>query len=153
MKLKFFPVALFGLFAVLSATAQTSSDLQAKYGKPLEAYEVRPNILLAVEYTTDGQILEAVIEPRHTEKQPENNSYSVTAFSSLSSEVVAEILDELIPSVERGKRLSQSSFNSSCNSIARELYQNVEINRAYKCSEIVKGSSALYAVRVRWRKR
>lgn len=45
MKLKIFPITVFILFITFSVIAQTSADLQAKYGKRLDAYEVRPNIL------------------------------------------------------------------------------------------------------------
>ncbi len=153
MKLKILTIALFVLFSATSITAQTSADLQTKYGKSLEAYEVRPNVLMTVEYTKNGEILEAVIETRHTHKKSENNSYSVTAVSVLSPILVAEIIEEIAPASERGRRLNQITFYSSCNSIATEKYENVEILWSYKCGEVVKGSSELYAVQVRWRKR
>ncbi len=83
MKHKLSKITLFILCAVLSAVAQTSADLKTKFGKTLEAFEVRPNVLMTVEYATNGQILEIIIEPRHTERTEKNKNYNVLAFSSL----------------------------------------------------------------------
>jgi hypothetical protein len=151
MKLQISKIVFFILFAAISAMAQTSADLQDKYGKPLEAYEVRPNVLLTVEYAKDRQVLEIIIEPRHTKRTGEGRGYSVTGISTLSSKVVDEIVEEIFPLNNRGQLLNSMVIGSGCSQLSSEIYGNVQINRVYTCSE-TEGEDRLLAVRVRWKK-
>ena len=64
---------IFLLFlTVLSIQAQSSDNLRAKYGSPMEAYEIRPHILMTVKYADDGRVYEYVIEARHSSPRQSN---------------------------------------------------------------------------------
>ena len=63
---------------------------------PVEAYEIRPGILIMPKYTGDGQLCQVVIQRDHYTKG------IVDLDSTLSREVVSQIFDELAPPAERG---------------------------------------------------
>jgi hypothetical protein len=69
----------------------------AKY-KAVEAYEVRPGILMFPTYSEDGEVCEIVLERRHY--SPE----MIRLDSNLSREDVDAIVDELAPASERGPK-------------------------------------------------
>jgi hypothetical protein len=69
----------------------------AKY-KTIEAYEVRPGILMMPGYSADGKVCEIGLEDLH---------YSpglVRLESNLSGTVIHQIFDELVPGDERGPK-------------------------------------------------
>jgi hypothetical protein len=69
----------------------------AKY-KAIEAYEIRPGILMIPRYSADGQVCEIGLEELHY--SPE----SIRLDSSLSRKEIDQIFDELVPADERGSR-------------------------------------------------
>ena len=96
----------------ITVLAQSASELRTKYGPPMDAYEVRPNILVTVQYTKDGEVDEYVIESRH------NSRKGSSAESLISPKTAREVIDELAPVAQRGAHLSTGSFNSGCNELA-----------------------------------
>jgi hypothetical protein len=91
---KFVGPSLIILLALTTAT--TGQQRFAKYRK-IEAYEVRPGILMIPRYTTDGEVCEIGLEKLHY--SPE----MATVDCSLSRKDLTEILDELVPPDERGR--------------------------------------------------
>jgi hypothetical protein len=76
--------------------ATTTQQRFAKYRK-IEAYEVRPGILMMPRYTADNEVCEIGLEKLH---------YSPSLIRldfGLSRKEINEILDELVPADERGK--------------------------------------------------
>jgi len=76
------------------------SPLSSKYSKyrSVEAYEVRPGILMMPRYASDGQVCEIGLEKRR---------YSPDAIyldSHLSRQDIDQIVNELIPMSERGHK-------------------------------------------------
>jgi hypothetical protein len=96
----------------------------AKY-KAVEAYEIRPGILMMPRYSADGQVCEIGLEKLHY--SPE----MIRLDSSLSREEIGQIFDELAPSAERGPKptdlLEQGTSIQGSSMVSHEEYQNVSI--------------------------
>jgi len=98
-------------------TAPTAQQRFAKYQK-IEAYEIRPGILMMPRYTTNGEVCEIGLEKLH---------YSPTVIrvnSTLSREEVFQILDELVPAAERGKP-SEDLLDNEINLIGQSRVSNI----------------------------
>src|SRR6266481_1086183 len=77
-------------------TAPTAQQRFQEY-KKIEAYEVRPGILMLPRYTVDNQVCEIGLERLHYSPQ------LIRLDSGLSRQEIDKILDELVPADERGK--------------------------------------------------
>lgn len=73
------------------------SDRFSKY-KQVEAYEVRPGILMLPTYSDDGQVCEIGLQILHY--SPE----MIRLDSGTTPKDVDEVLDELVPASERGPK-------------------------------------------------
>jgi hypothetical protein len=98
----------------------------AKY-KAVEAYEIRPGILMMPRYSADGQPCEIGLEKLHF------SPAAIRLDSSLSRKEIDEVFEELAPSGERGPRpkdlLAQgATFISGRGMDTNEEYQNVSID-------------------------
>lgn len=150
MKLKLLLLIL--LVGGITALAQqrTAIDLRQRYGPPVrEAYLVRPDILLTVEYDANGQLTESVLEPRYTLKDRMEGP-TANRSATMSSDVVEEILEEIVPTSERGQSINQLSFNAGCSGILISTYGKVEITKAFTCCPTPR-ESGLLTVRIRWK--
>ena len=88
----------FTLTAVLLLTsANPVHEKFAKY-KAIEAYEIRPGVLMMPRYSSDGQVCEIGLEKLLY------SSEMIRLDSSLSREEIDQIVDELVPADERGPR-------------------------------------------------
>ena len=84
------------LFLPTLTAAQTQRQLEEKYPK-LNAYLVRPNILLTARYSSDGRVCQMALQPvRWT-------GDSVLLFP-LSEEETVRVVEEIVPEGERGHR-------------------------------------------------
>jgi len=63
--------------------------------RPVEAYEVRPGVLMLPRYSIEGQFCEVELESLHY------SSGRVNLGSNLTPEKVTEIFDEFVPANER----------------------------------------------------
>jgi hypothetical protein len=131
--------------AALTAQAQSSNELRAKYGSAMEAYEIRPFILMTVKYTEDALVNEYVIEAHHTSKG------SVDGNSFISRDTAREIIDEVVPMSQRGRYIGTMSFTGGCNELTNEDYERVEIKTFHTCSPI-KGANVASII-VHWKNR
>jgi hypothetical protein len=84
-------------FIVLFVAMRPQSDKFPRY-KAVEAYEIRPGILMMPRYSADGQVCEIGLERRHY--SPE----MIHLDSTLSRKEIDDIADELAPSNERGPK-------------------------------------------------
>lgn len=127
---------------ILPSALQTSQELRHKYGLPdAERYMVRPGIGMTVAFAKDGQPCEMVIEPRHTLLSND------TPSKLMSSDEIDEILNEILPSSQRGKLLQDITFTSSCNAIRHIDYEKVTINRSITCSSEVESGESPVQIR------
>jgi len=78
-------------------SSNTGSDKFSMY-KPIEAYEVRPDVLMMPRYSVDGQICEIGLQKRNF--SPE----LIRSDSELSRKELDEMFEELVPLSERGPR-------------------------------------------------
>src|SRR5258708_4191474 len=93
---KFVGLTLTILFMLIVLNATTTQQRFTKYQK-IEAYEVRPGILMMPRYASDGEVCEIGLQ---------RLLYSpdlVRTYPVLDRMEVDQILDELVPPDERGK--------------------------------------------------
>jgi hypothetical protein len=109
---------------LLLLTASPQKNPMAKY-KAVEAYEVRPGILMFPTYSEDGEVCEIGLERRHYSRE------MIRLDSTLAREDIDAILDELAPANERGPK-SQNPLDSLMLVVgpgrtALEQYENVTV--------------------------
>lgn len=119
-------IAIVFLLACAAATAQSSSTLRQRYGQPVsETYDVRPDVIVTVTYAKTGEMCEMLIQPIK-----ETNSGKP---SLLKSQTLNEVIDELVPKVQRGKYVIGSFLNITCPnddcSGTEEDYEKVLIHK------------------------
>lgn len=116
---------------LLLLAARPQSDRFSKY-KAVEAYEIRPGILMMPRYSADGQVCEIGLERRHY--SPEE----IHLDSTLSRNLIDQIADELAPASERGKRITEIGMgglivqagngittNTEYENVSIQIYSNV----------------------------
>jgi hypothetical protein len=138
-------IIAFLFIAALTEQAQSSNELRAKYGSAMEAYEIRPHILMTVKYTEDAQVNEYVIEGRHTSKD------GVRGDSLMSQETARQIIDEVVPMSQRGRYISSLQFTSGCNGLRNEVYEWVEIQTSHICES--SNGNSVASIIIRWKNR
>ena len=114
--------ALGSLVCFGTNTAQTANEMRHKYGSPDDKghYLVRPEIGMSVLFAKDGQACKVLIKPvPHMGRE--------ASFSeALNSEMVSQIIDEVVPVSVRGRRGRKISFSGH---VTVTDYENVEIRR------------------------
>lgn len=122
-------LVLFLVLPSVVATAQTASELKARYGDPdVERFLARPGIALMVRYADDRTACEMLIAPMRS-IIPRND-----AATYMRPEVMTEIIDEVLPEANRGTLLRSFVIKSGCNDLETKEYENVTINRfRHKC--------------------
>jgi hypothetical protein len=89
--------------AILLFAAKPRDDRFSRY-KPVEAFEVRPGILVMPTYSSDGQICQAVIQKEH---------YSdgvIHLDSTMPRDVVDRVVNEIVPDSEKGPLAEDKEF-------------------------------------------
>ena len=111
--------AVFALFAAIPV-----HETFAKY-QTVEAYEVRPGILMMPSYSADGQVCEIGLEKLHY------SSETIRLDSSLSRKEIDQIFDELVPAAERGpsaKDFARTLITQNGHNLTTNVdFQNVSI--------------------------
>lgn len=82
---------------ILFVAMKPQSEKFSKY-KAIEAYEIRPGILMMPRYSDDGQVCEIGLERRHYSPD------MIGLESGLSREEIDQVFEELVPTNERGPR-------------------------------------------------
>jgi hypothetical protein len=118
---------LIGLAFAASLLLLSANPDRERFGKykVIEAYEIRPGILIMPRYSADGQVCEIGLEKRHY--SPE----IIRLESSLSRKEIVQVFDELVPADERGPRSKDFGgilITRSGNSITTNIdFANVSI--------------------------
>ena len=93
--------------------------------KAVEAYEIRPGILMMPRYSNDGQVCEIGLEGRHY--SPEK----IRLGSNLSRKEIDQILEELVPVNERGNKTTApggGQISEAGHSLVASLeYENISV--------------------------
>ena len=118
--------------------------------RAIEAYEIRPGILMMPKYSDDGQVCEATIEKHHYSNEGANLD------SSIRREVIIQIADELVPLNERGPLITDMGREYisaySGNSVTTYAdYKNVSI-RIFGIASPVGSAGDIVAV-IHWNNR
>lgn len=118
--------------ALLLFPANPRNEQFSKYQR-VEAYEVRPRVLMTARYSTNGQVCMVVLQKDHY--------VNGTAYldSAMPHEEVTQIFDELVPARERGPLTTNKEFARlsaySGNSVASRLdYENASLNISRQAS-------------------
>ena len=96
------------LLTSLPVAAQSSDDLRKKYGAPVsQTYVVRPGITATVTSARNGGVCKILVEP-------ERRLVLKSTTPKLTLSQLNEILDELVPPVERGEPGMAGFVNARC---------------------------------------
>lgn len=148
--------ALFSAGVALAAlfVAQSAHDRLSRF-KTIEAYEVRPGILMRPQYTSDGQFCEIALEKLHY------STGIIRLDPTLTSTEVHEIADQLVPDDERGPKpknlLEQDSTDyEGLSAVTSEEYENISIQTYRAIEGASKGTITLgkiAAATITWKHR
>ncbi len=120
--------------AFLLLPVNSQNERFSKY-KRVEAYEVRPGILMMPRYSPDGQVCMVVLQKDHYVNEV------ALLDSTLPREVVTQIFDELVPPSERGPRSTNDEMARlsvyAGNSVTSLLdYKNVSLEISRQASSL-----------------
>jgi hypothetical protein len=120
--------------AFLLLPVNSQNERFSKY-KRVEAYEVRPGILMMPRYSPDGQACMVVVQKDHYVNEV------ALLDSTLPREVVTQIFDELVPPSERGPRSTNDEMARlsmyAGNSVTSLLnYKNVSLEPSRQASSL-----------------
>lgn len=147
------------IFSVLGAallalsTANAARERFSKY-KAVEAYEIRPGVLMIPRYSPDGQVCEIALEKLHY------TSKKIRLDSSLSRKEIDQIFDELVPNDERGPQPKEplkrgmTTFEGQ-GMVSEDEYRNVSI-RIYGNTSPASGDGVMVdeiVATLRWKNR
>ena len=93
----FISTVVFVVFLATLGAAQTQGQLEEKYPK-VNAYLVRPNILLTARYSADERVCEMAL-------QPVRWTGDTVLLFPLSEEETIRVVEEIVPESDRGKKL------------------------------------------------
>ncbi len=117
-------LCLLQIVLVLTAgtiVAQSSADLQSKYGSPQDAFVVRPGLLMTAKYAADGRVFEMYLIQART---PGSN---ISLRTPLTPETVPALIDELVPESERGGKLRWPAQATGMTVTILYRFENVSI--------------------------
>jgi hypothetical protein len=135
-----------------SALAQTSDDLERKYGRRDDqlvrrlGYKVRPGVIMTASFTRDSQVCEAIIEPQRVRE------LGVDYERTIPGGVAEEIVNEIAPVEQRGKRMGGLIFGNY-TSWVRDEYEHVSIMRLLMGRGGPEKDMKVAEVRIRWKQR
>jgi len=86
--------------AILMLLVATPQGVKFSKYRTVEAYEIRPGVLMMPRYSEDGHVCEIGLEKRHYSPQ------EINLNSILSRKEIDQIFDELVPPDERGPKSS-----------------------------------------------
>lgn len=142
----------FAAAALLLPSANPAHEKFAKY-KAVEAYEIRPGVLMMPRYSTDGQVCEIGLEKLHYSAE------TIRLDSSLSRKEIDQIFDELVPAEERGPK-SKDPFGTLITQEGQSLttnvdFENVSIQIYGNASSAGKGGTTVdeVAATLKWKNR
>ncbi len=81
---------------VVSASGQTRTDIEAKFGQPVNAYKVGERIWMTPEYASDGQVCRMIFYPRRF------SSTTNYLTNQLPFDEFRSVIDAIVPVAIRG---------------------------------------------------
>lgn len=125
--------SVIGAALIVLMTSDNTREKFAKY-KAIEAYEIRPGILMIPSYSPDRRLCEIGLEKLHY--SPEK----IRLDSTISRKEIDQIFDELVPADERGPQpegfLDRGMSTFGGHGMVTDVeYQNVSIQIYGEVSE------------------
>lgn len=120
------PILLGCLFLAIPNTVQAPGpqDFRRLYGEPtMERFAARDGITVTVEYGPDRLACQLLIEPQQLLVEVRNQG------PPMSSQAIAEILDQVAPASMRGKQIGADNVQIEGDKLLRTDYENVSIRR------------------------
>ncbi|MCW5960874.1 MAG: hypothetical protein KIS76_11990 [Pyrinomonadaceae bacterium] len=119
----FLALITLSFLSAIFANAQTVADLEAKYGKSPQIYEVRPGVIATVKFDDNGQVREMRVERYNA---TEKTIYLDTTFPD---DLLEEVVNELAPPAKRGAKSERSGDTVFMGGTARTFdeYENASI--------------------------
>jgi len=135
------------LLAAIPAWAQSATELEARYGAHLKAYEIRPGIMMAVVFDKSGQVSEIGIE------RLVFHGAAIDLDADISQHLIQDIVDEVVPKAKRGARLKTLEPVSMGGEtvVSGEDYWNVSIT--FFGRKPPGGESKIVGIRIKWKNR
>ena len=135
------------ILLTLPAMAQTRDEFRQKYKSPeVGDYVVRPSVVMSVKFADEplwkDYACEAIIKHESTTTSSIGNS------ETMSSELVSEIIDDVVPIERRGRHVNELSVNGGCTGMRISMYEHVVINRVTRCKEAGGGT---YRASIKWK--
>ena len=153
MRLRLLQIGVFLLLAAIPAWAQTSGDLNSKYGTPQQSYEIRPGIFMTVKYNADGQVCAMSVEKHHIQA---SGIISVEPQTIISAAEVKEIIEELVPVNQRGAKIGFGHISiSGSGGTETDEYENVYSTTYFQVSSSKKAivNYGTVAIVITWKNR
>lgn len=108
-------------------TVPVAHQVLVRYPR-VESYEIRPGVLAIPKYAENGEVCQVSIEKLHIQQDGVE-----LGASTMSRELVLEMIDELAPPSERGKAMTQLAgfdyidiINGTAD-VAAANYENVSV--------------------------
>ena len=115
-------LAVLGCSAMLLLLGQSQQHENFSKYKAVEAYEIRPGILMMPKYAADGQVCEIGLERRRY--SPE----SISLDGDIPDKDLDEIVDEIVPPAERGLKDEIERTNEDGGGLTTfRNYENVSV--------------------------
>ena len=123
MRLRLLVTWLFLAAVFSTASAQTLSDIEKKYGPPVRAYPVDEHIWMTPRFDADGQLCNVVLYPKQFDR---STNY---LWAVLPLREVKRVFDRLAPADIRGKKTQDyGSIFTGGSAFSAFQYENVRIN-------------------------
>lgn len=137
---KFLSVLFATLMLLAGASAQTASELADRYPHHTN-YEVQPGVQMTAKFASNGLVCEMQIEQTHFVKD------GVDLRNGIEKERVKDLIDQLLPSSERGEKDPTDSIIQGWGAGITEVdsYSNVTVE--------ISSSHGTAVVSVKWRHR
>ena len=130
------------LMSVMIGGSQTRDEFRQRYSAPQkDHYLVRPDIMMTVLYSEEGQTKELTIKSLPLTDQLDDQL--------MSRSTVTEIIDKIAPNHKRGAVVQTNTFSAGCTSVETEEYEKMSISHIVICPG--QNGGGIAAVKVKWK--
>jgi hypothetical protein len=138
-------VAMVSLFLASGVSAQTASDLAAKYTHH-EVYEVQPGVQMTAKFSANGSVCEMKVEQERFLKDEIDMTFGI------DRDQIDRLIDQLVPASERGEKDKKlSGMTIGAGQVAETVwrYANVDVH----VLSTISGCAETSAFTIGWRHR
>src|SRR4051812_20453094 len=147
------------LLAALPVFSQTPEEFKKKYQQLDEThYLIRADVVFYAEFV-GAQLCKMVIEPKSIfDASKRSNGIKDLPGNIMPEKAAEEVIDELAPAAGRGRLIHSGSFESSCNQVSMEEYENISVSRTFHRCQKERGEVVAVTIRAKeakcgWKRR